>query len=257
MAGWLKVLVFVFCLVVIGAALLIFGQPVFCTSDSVSAATLSAAATSAPLIDAPKYAPQCYVSNAVPGDVLVRSYPGTEFAELGYLSGELTALGITDSGWITVDYAERRGWLRVENLRFRGHCESLPAVRDPLIPTAPDDADVFAVQVDRDGAGTFGGAISSPDGDTMDIVWIVVINLYTEPPNNLREFTLTLECDGTHSDALRWGWSYHTPALTCGDALTLPFMVGSSQQPFTIAFAPNSPQSYVEYTLRVDDGAAG
>jgi hypothetical protein len=257
---WTKGLMIAVFSALVGALLIMFGQPVLCTADYVSAATMSAAAPAAtpvPLVDAPKYAPQCYVSTAVQGDVLVRSYPGSQFAELGYLSGELTASGVTDSGWVTVDYGERRGWLRVENLRFRGSCETLPTVRDPLIPNALADPDVFAVQIDRDGTGTFSNAISSPDGDTTDVVWVVIINLYTEPPNNLREFTLTLECEGVNTDSVRWGWSYRAPQMTCGDAITLPFMAENNQQPFTITFAPNSPQSYVDYTLRIDGGAAG
>ncbi len=257
---WTKAVLIALLPVLAGLVLLLLAQPAFCSVNQVSATALTsvtATPTPAPLIDAPKIAPQCTVGSAVTGDLLVRSYPGAEFAELGTLITDLTALGITDDGWVTVNYGERRGWLRAENLRFSGVCDVLPTVRNPMIPVAPTDAEVFALQVDRDGEGAFRNTISAPDGDGLDVLWVVIINLYTQPPNNLREFTLTLDCDGSHSEAVRWGWSYHTPTLTCGDALTLPFAVDSPQQPFTITFAPQSPQSYVNYVLRVSGGAAG
>lgn len=260
MIGWTKALVIGLLPVVAGLVVLLLMQPAVCPINQVSAtalATPTSAPTLAPLVDAPKLAPQCLVGSAVPGDLLVRSYPGAEFAELGTLVAELTALGLTDDGWVTVNYGERRGWLRAENLRFSGVCAALPRVRNPLIPVAAPDAEVFALQVDRDGDGSFRNTISTPEGDALDILWVVIINLYTQPPNNLREFTLTLDCDGAQPDAVRWGWAYETPTLTCGDALTLPFTLDNPQQPFSITYAPNSPQSYINYVLRVSGGAAG
>lgn len=260
MAGWMKFLMIAVLPIIVGVIVLLIGQPALCRVDPTFATAMSAArlqATPAPLIDAPKSAPQCSIASAVPGDVYVRSYPGAQFAELGILNGDMTALGVTDDGWVTVGYGERRGWLRAENLRFNGACESLPDVRNPLIPTAPLDDQAFAVQIDRDGEGTFSNTISTPEGDSSDVLWVVIINLYSAPPNNLREFTLTMQCDGAQADSLRWGWAYRAPTLRCGDSLTIPFTINASQQPFHITVAPDSPQSYIPYRLAITGGAAG
>jgi len=257
---WTKMALVALLPILVGAVLILFAQSAICAADRVSATTLGASAPNAtppPISDAPKLAPQCIISSAVEGDVIVRSYPGAQFAELGFLNSDLTALGATDDGWVTVGYGERRGWLRSENLRFAGVCDSLPTVRNPMIPTAASDAEVFAVQIDRDNEGSFRNSISTPDGDVNDLLWVTIINLYNQPPNNMREFTLTLECNGTNTDSVRWGWAYRAPTMHCGEAITIPFMIGNSQQPFTITFAPNSPQSYIDYTLHISGGGVG
>ena len=200
-------------------------------------------------------ASNCRVTNAVGVDALVRSAPAAQYAVLGLLpaDGSLPVIGRTDNNWYTVNFAERQGWITGKVVALNGDCTSLPVVRNPAIPSAPADAQAYLVQVDRDGSGSFHEAISAPDGDTSDLIWVRIINLDTQPPNNYREFALTLDCTGTGVDAVRWGSAY-TPTLTCGDSMVLPFLNGNAQQPIVVLFPPGSHQSYVNYTLSVLPG---
>ena len=197
----------------------------------------------------------CRVTNAVGVDALVRTAPAAKYAILGTLpvNGSLPVIGHTDNNWYTVNYAERQGWITGDVVALAGDCGSLPLVRNPAIPTAPADAQAYLLQVDRDASGTFREKISAPDGDTSDLIWVRIINLDTAPPNNYREFALTLDCTGTGVDAVRWGSAY-TPDLTCGDSIVLPFLNGNAQQPIVVLLPPGSHQSYVEYTLSVLPG---
>ncbi len=215
-------------------------------------AEIGASPASAPLI-----APRCSALNPTHADVLVRSAPSDSFSILGTLAPAMTipALGRTDSGWISVNYAERLGWVSNDVTMLQGDCVTLPQVLDPTIPIAPDDAQVYGLEVDRDGEGVFRETISSPQGDSSDLVWISVVNLHTQPPNNYREFTLTLNCEGTGLDAVRWGSAY-SPTLVCGQTIILPFIYGTSQQPFSVVLPEGSRQSYVQYTLVVTPGGS-
>ena len=220
---------------------------------TVSLALGSAVIAPATLDGTALRAVNCRVANAAGADAIVRSAPAVQYAILGLLApnGSLPVIGRTDdNGWYTVDFAERRGWVRGDVIALDGDCVALPVVRNPTIPNAPADAETFLVQVDRDASGTFRQAISAPDGDTTDLVWVRVINLDTNPPNNYREFALTLDCQGTGVTAVRWGSAYN-PALACGASIVLPFLDSSAQQPISVLFPPGNRQSYVEYTLSI------
>lgn len=200
----------------------------------------------------PLFAPPCSIVNTTTADVLVRSAPSETFAMLGTLSPATTmpALGRTDDGWFAVNFGERQGWLRTNVTAAQGECAALPAILNPTIPSAPGDVAAYALEIDRDGEGSFREVISSPQGDTNDLIWISVINLHTEPPNNYREFTLTLNCEGSGLEAVRWGLAYN-PNMTCGQSVVMPFINGSSQQPFSVTLPQGSRQSYVRFTLGV------
>jgi hypothetical protein len=185
-------------------------------------------------------------------DVLVRSAPSDTFAMLGTLAPATTlpALGRTDDGWFAVNFAERQGWMRADVAAPQGDCGGLPAILNPTIPAAPADVAAYAIEIDRDGEGSFREVISYPQGDTNDLVWISIINLHTQPPNNYREFTLTLNCEGSGLEAVRWGLAY-SPNMTCGQSVVMPFINGSSQQPFSVNLPQGSRQSFVQFTLDV------
>ena len=205
----------------------------------------------------PLVAPRCSALNRTDADLLVRSAPTDAFAILGTLSPSATlpALGRTDSGWISVNYAERQGWLRADMTILQGECVALPRVLDPTIPSAPADVQVYGLEVDRDGDGMFRDMISTPEGDTSDLIWISVVNLHTQAPHNYREFTLSLNCEGAGLEAVRWGSAYN-PTLSCGQSVVVPFIHGASQQPFAVMLPEGSRQSYVQYTLFVTPGGS-
>ena len=199
----------------------------------------------------------CRAANTTGVDAVVRSAPTAQHALLGLLpaNGVLPVIGRTDDNWYTVSFAERLGWVTGAVVALEGDCGGLPVVRNPAIPDAPDDAQAFLLQVDRDASGSFSDAISTPGGDTRDLLWVQIANLDTRPPNNYREFVLTLDCQGTDSAAVRWGSAYQ-PTLVCGASIALPFLSGGAQLPIAIQFAPGSRQSYVAYTVSVQPAAA-
>jgi uncharacterized protein YraI len=117
-------------------------------------------------------------------------------------------------------------------------------------PTAPADANPFALVIDRDTGGQFGEVISYPNGDHSDQIQLSVANLGDEPANRYREYHVTLLCDGMGTDAVRWG-AIDNPALTCGATVIVPFSLGMTQQNLLITVPDGSPESYVDYKLRV------
>ncbi len=202
-------------------------------------------------------ADDCRVTNPDEVNALIRSAPADRYAVIGLLppGASLSVIGHTDNDWYTVDFNERQGWVAGAVIAPAGDCAGIPRVNNPAIPTAPVDPDALLVEVDRDGSATYHNAISTPTGDTGDLIWVRAINLYTEPPNNFREFALTLTCSGDGAENLRWGSAYQ-PDLRCGATLVLPFIVSSAQQPIAVQFAPGSPQSYVEYDLSIQPTTA-
>ncbi|MBK8024385.1 MAG: hypothetical protein IPK19_23880 [Chloroflexi bacterium] len=231
------------------------------SASPIAVTPLAPVATPQPqYVDTPMQAINCQVTNPASADLLIRSAPDDGFAPLGLLlaGGGVQALGrtTTQPAWYAVGFAERRGWIVESEALLAGDCNGLPAVRNPLVPDAPPDAPAHVIAVDRDGAGVFREWISTPGGDPEDLVWVRVINLYTSPPNNFREFTLRLECDGASAEAVRWG-SIDNPSLRCGDTMTFPFIFGSSDRPLTIQLPPGSPQAYIAYALMVEPAQKG
>lgn len=227
------------------------------TKPGTLAFVLGSAISAPPTLDGTAYrAADCRVTNPAEAEpkasVLVRSAPAAQYAVLGMLpaSGSLPVIGKTDNDWYAVSFAERQGWIAGDVIRLDGDCGALPVLRNPTIPNASADAPAVLLDVDRDGSGTLDGDISTPGGDTNDLIWVRIINLDTRPPNNYREFALTLTCDGTGSDAVRWG-DPSRPTRMCGDSLLLPFLSGKAQTPIAVVFPPGSRQSYVTYSLDV------
>lgn len=115
------------------------------------------------------------------------------------------------------------------------------------VPVAPPDSDTYLFTVDRNAGGQFGEVISAPTGDTTDRVELVAANLTTTPPDNYREFRVTLVCVGAGVGAVRWG-AGDAPALPCNTTTTVPLLAGANRQPLTITATG---AAYVHYTLSV------
>lgn len=223
----------------------------------VSIGAAAAARSSPPAAILNKAAPPCQIMAATTASALVRSAPSSDYEVIGTLAAGtlLPILGRTDNGWYAVNYAERQGWLAGDVGTLLGQCDPLQRLNNPAIPIAATDSDVYLIEVDRDGSAQLHEAMSTPLGDTSDLVWIRAINLYTQSPNNYREFALTLNCTGIGADHVRWGSPYE-PTLRCGESATVPFLFNLNQQPVAIVFEANSPQSYVEYMLTVSSTTA-
>ncbi|MBE0690740.1 MAG: SH3 domain-containing protein, partial [Anaerolineae bacterium] len=204
-----------------------------------------------------KAAPPCQMTTSGSAAALVRGAPSPVYEFIGTLQpgAYLPVLGHTDDGWFAVNYAEREGWLTDDVATLIGQCEQIPRLLNPVIPTAPADPDVYLLEVDRDGSSQLRDALSLPNGDSSDLIWLRAINLYSQAPNNYRIFSVTLNCTGIGAEHLRWGPPYE-PVLSCGDTVELPFLFEISQQPLAVVFEANSPQSYVEYMLTITSASA-
>jgi len=208
------------------------------------------------LINQPILASACKLTNTQPTYAILRTAPADQYALLGLIPprGMIDAIGMTSSGWYAVNYGERLAWISsaavTGDAATEAEYQRLPTLRNPIIPNAPRDAYMHVINVDRDGDARYVNAISTPDGDTRDLLMVVVINLFSEPPNNYRERVISLNCIGEGSDYVRWGVSTR-PTLRCGDMITLPFLINNHRQTFAVTFTPNAPQSYVEYELSV------
>ncbi|MFN8527904.1 MAG: SH3 domain-containing protein [Anaerolineae bacterium] len=221
-------------------------------------ATTLPAPTQAPLpafVDA-NPAPSCSLINTTENVAFVRSAPREDYSLTGLLpvGGQIQAVGYTSNGWYVVNFGERLAWISSSVVSPQTAdlltCNALPLFRNPLIPDAPADAPAEWLSADRDGEAVLHGSISTPGGDTSDWIWVNVINLYSEPPNNYREMVIVLECTGEDVSGVRWG-SINAQSLGCGEAINLPFLYTAAQQALVITFAANAPQSYVEYVLQV------
>ena len=115
--------------------------------------------------------------------------------------------------------------------------------------TAPPDSD-FNFTLNRDAGGQFSDAVSNPDGDTTDRIRITVDGLSNQPPNNYREFTVTLVCNGTNTGNLRWGTGGPSSPtnLTCGGSVTIIHTNDSNQTYINVNMSGSS-AGYVTYTL--------
>jgi len=204
-----------------------------------------------------KAAPPCQMTTSSSAAALVRGAPSPAYEVIGSLQpgAYLPVLGHTDDGWYAVNYAERLGWLIDDVGTLVGQCDQIPRLLNPVIPTAAADNDIYLLEVDRDGSSQLRDAISLPNGDASDLIWLRAINLYSQSPNNYRIFSVTLNCTGIGAEHLRWGPPYE-PLLRCGDTVELPFLYEISQQALSIVFEPNSPQSYVEYMLTITSTSA-
>jgi hypothetical protein len=140
----------------------------------------------------------------------------------------------------------QQGWVSGTVVTTSGLCNLLPLVAPATpLPIAPFDTDAFAMVADRDGSSQFSDVISYPDGDSGDLIQVSVANLFTQPPDNYREFTVSLNCFGPGAESVRWG-APENPVHACGSAVTLPFLYDASQQRFSVVL---SQPGYVQYTL--------
>jgi SH3-like domain-containing protein len=219
------------------------------------------------------------------GAVNVRTGPGTNYAVLGTLQpGNFpTVSGISaDRGWYAITYNGQQGWVAGSVSTLNGPCGSLPVVQSSAAPapttapgvtatiaapvqtqevtqpgaptatiaaapTAPPDAEIHNVSLDRNNGGQFSEVISYPGGDTTDRVAASVSNF--DSVNTFAQFSVTMVCNGVGSEALRWGLNIQAN-LVCGQSAAITLTTDSNNQFFNITLPSGSPEgSYVQYTM--------
>jgi len=252
------------CLLALSSALIgmfttVFAAPLVVIM-SASPTTINAAPLGIPtpqqLFSNPILATPCTLINDEETYAFIRTAPRDDYAVIGLIPprGMIDAIGITSNGWYAVNYAERLAWISAVVMTIdaatASGCARMPTLTNPTIPEAPSDARVHVVNVDRDGERRFINALSTPGGDTRDLVVVSVINLFSEPPNNYREMVIVLTCTGDGNERVRWG-APTNPTRGCGDAITLPFLINANRQTFIVMLPNDAPQSYIEYELQV------
>jgi len=115
------------------------------------------------------------------------------------------------------------------------------------IPSAPVD-DNYTLSIDRDYGGTFSEVISAPLGDLADNVQIIMTNLTASAPNNQRDMNITLYCDGSNIENVRWGVP-GSPTLLCGQTVTSTFTTAERLQTIEIVPLDMNVTTYINYTL--------
>lgn len=123
------------------------------------------------------------------------------------------------------------------------------------LPSAPNDDESYWFGLDRDGGGVFNEVLSAPIGDTVDMIDLVMTNLTDSVPNQFREMTITLQCDGFGVEHIRWGLP-ENPSLGCGASVTTAFIHRVNQQKIEILSANPNAQTYVNYRVIVAPKAA-
>lgn len=114
------------------------------------------------------------------------------------------------------------------------------------IPVAPVDSAAYLFTVDRNAGGQFGESISSPQGDTTDVIQFAVSNLTGTAPHNFREFQITLLCSGAGVEFVRWR-ADGDANRQCGEVITVPMMYEAAPQTLTVSVPEGS--AYVNYTV--------
>lgn len=119
------------------------------------------------------------------------------------------------------------------------------------VQIAPPTAAQLNWALNRDSGGQFTGAVSNPEGNTSDRIRVTVDGLSNQPPNNFRQFTITLVCNGTNTSNLRWGTGGPSSptGLQCGGSINITHTNDSNQTFININMTGGSSPGYVSYTL--------
>ena len=160
---------------------------------------------------------------------------------------ERTSLGCGDSLTVSLSHAEAVRYLTVNIAPHQG--QSFIDYTLYALPSAPADEE-FWFGTDRDDGGTFNETLSSPLGDMSDTIDIIMSNLTLTAPNDYREMTLTLKCEGFNQANIRWGLP-DNPELHCGQTVTTTFIHAMNQQAIEIVPLDTNSPTYVNYTLVV------
>jgi len=245
-----------------------------------------AAPTTAPQVVAPAPTDRCTVSSS--GSVNIRSGAGTNFTVIGSLNAgqylDVTGV-VADRTWYAVNTGSGQGWVAASVVSLNGPCNNLSVVQSPTAvpvaatatqannaaptateqtnnvaptatqpaptattaaPAAPIDND-YSVALDRNSGGQFSDVISYPDGDRSDRVSARVENF--DSVNTFAQFNVTVVCNGTGAEFVRWGTTPNSQNLSCNSSVNMIFTTDSNNNSVFISLPDGSGQAYVNYTI--------
>lgn len=194
----------------------------------------------------------CAARSSVANNVNIRSGPGTNYSVIGMLANGAAILvtGQSAAGWFQVEDGEGTGWVSASVVALEGQCSALPD-GSPVVAPAPTtlaQAGVFDLKVDRDGWGNVSNHLVYSDFNRRHLILMAISNMGANPPDNYREFALTLLCNGTGADYIRWG-APENPTLACGGSVVMPITTAYNQQWIAVTLPDASAYSDVHYTL--------
>lgn len=117
-----------------------------------------------------------------------------------------------------------------------------------VLPIALDDAPLMGFGLERNSGGQFINVISGPAGDHTDMIQLSAVNLEAAPPNNHRNFLVTLHCAGAGAEHVRWG-SPENPTLLCGGSSLVSLMHTTPYENIAVLIPQGTGQGYVDYVL--------
>jgi hypothetical protein len=115
------------------------------------------------------------------------------------------------------------------------------------MPIAPVDEDQQVLAIDRNRGGVISQSLSFPNGDAHDVIAVYAHNLQPTSPDNFRQVTFMMECNGFATENLRWG--HDTVNMGCGDQFTLNLTQNEAVRYLTVHIPTTVGQSFIEYTL--------
>jgi uncharacterized protein YraI len=96
---------------------------------------------------------------------------------------------------------------------------------------------------------TFTEQISFPGGDHTDVIAVSVEGF--NALNTRTEYSFRLDCVGTGTESVRWGFDLSNPDKACGESGVLVFTEDSNDQRVIVTLPEGSTQALVYYTLAV------
>ena len=114
------------------------------------------------------------------------------------------------------------------------------------MPIAPID-EQHILYVDSNQGGAIQQTLSYPIGDTQDSIAVYAHNLQEASPDNYREYLLIMQCNGTQSEYLRWG--FEVANLGCGDQITIHLTHDEAVRYLLVDIAQHDGESFIDYTL--------
>lgn len=192
----------------------------------------------------------CMARSSVANNVNIRNGPGTTYDVIGMLVNGATILvtGQSAAGWFQVESGEETGWVSGSVVALEGQCSALPDATPADSQVAASQAGVFDLKVDRDGWGNVSNHLIYSDVNRRHLILLAVTNMTADSPDNYREFTLTLLCNGTGTDYIRWG-APENPTRSCGGSVVMPITMTYNQHWIAVILPDTSGFSDVHYTL--------
>ena len=183
----------------------------------------------------------CSASSSSGVSVNLRSGPGTNFGIVGTLvyGTALSVSGQSNNGWYQVIDNGQLAWVSGSVAALGGNCDNLADVTPANLTSG-----MAQLAIADTGWGSVYENITATDANPSKLIMITAPN----SSEQYQEFTLSLVCSGTGTEALRWG-AAEKPTLKCGGSVVMPLTANYRQQVIAVTLSQMMANSNVQYTL--------